>query len=461
MNAKELHETMFKFSHSFFLVDARNHKSDFFAVSPEEMKKYWLCYSGQFLNYVMDGKLKEAWDIIDSIQGNELMKIGLSLVHPEITWQQFVEKIEYLKSINQPLACVVLTAGRPSLLNGFNDFSRIGPALVNNQNIFIDYGKYLYGEECSLFIYKLCLAEFYYQRGKLLEAEVLVSQTIKEFDKKSEMRLLFAALYLQSKILLAHKENVNAATYIKEIRKYIREVGYAEFSYNLDAAEVLYAFYDGDYALINNWLKKSAPDEYLDFNMLDLYRYMIKIRCYIVTKKYAALVALCEKLRPLLEAGRRYMDLCELDLLLAMSLYSSGNRELAFEALDRALKIAKKHSYYRLVADEGEIMLHLLLEYAEIKGMTPILMKIIELTREMAIRYPLYLKVQIVVNGKFTKMEVDILKLIEQGKCKDEIAEYFLITVNTVKYHMKKIYSKLHAKNSCQAIWNAKLLGIL
>lgn len=32
-----------------------------------------------------------------------------------------------------------------------------------------------------------------------------------------------------------------------------------------------------------NWFKNDAPDEYGDFNMLDLFRYMVKLRCYLIS----------------------------------------------------------------------------------------------------------------------------------------------------------------------------------
>lgn len=79
----------------------------------------------------------------------------------------------------------------------------------------------------------------------------------------------------------------------------------------------------------------------------------------------------------------------------------------------------------------------------------------------MAIRNPLYLKPKQINNETFSQTEIEILKLLEQGKNKQDISEYFLISINTVKYHMKKIYGKLNANSPHQAVWNAKQLGII
>ena len=184
------------------------------------------------------------------------------------------------------------------------------------------------------------------------------------------------------------------------------------------------------------------------------------MRCYIVNKKYIAVVALAEKLRPLLEQGKRHMDLCELNLILAINYYRAEEKTLAFESLERALKTAKRWKYYRLIADEGEAILPILIEYMKEKGKSDFLLMIIEMTRKVAINYPLYLKA-VYKNETFSQIEIDVLKLLEQGKNKEEIADYFFISVNTVKYHLKNIYSKLHASSAHQAVWNARVMGII
>ena len=79
---------------------------------------------------------------------------------------------------------MILTAGRPSLLNGFNDFSRIGLLLPSHREEFLDVVKYFYDESFTPYIYNLCLAEYYYQANRLVDADMLVSSSIKKFDSK-------------------------------------------------------------------------------------------------------------------------------------------------------------------------------------------------------------------------------------------------------------------------------------
>ncbi|MCZ0756011.1 response regulator transcription factor [Anoxybacillus sp. J5B_2022] len=59
-----------------------------------------------------------------------------------------------------------------------------------------------------------------------------------------------------------------------------------------------------------------------------------------------------------------------------------------------------------------------------------------------------------------TKTEIAILKLIDQGYTQQEIANHFVISVQTVKNHVSRILKKLSAKNSKSAASKAKDIGL-
>ncbi|MBQ0166550.1 MAG: hypothetical protein KBT02_05515 [Treponema sp.] len=461
MNVEELEKKILSFSTTYFFSDVHKDRDEYYSLPLKDFASNPICMVGYILNLFIDGELDKANAILATLPEDNIFRIGLTLANPTVTWKEFIHIINQLKRNNRPINNVVLTAGRPYLLNGFNDFTRIGPLLAHHKDLFIEDVSFLYGTECTSSLYNLCLAEYYYQQNRVMDSELLVSRTIKEFDKKDEFRFLFAALFLEAKNALAMGTIVKPAEYIADIKRRVTEVGKAEFSMNINACEVHLSLYSGNYDIITSWLAGEAPDEAGDFNMLDLYRYMIKIRCYIVQEELSAAVALIEKLRPLLERGKRHIDLCELDLLLAETLYAAGKTEEAFEPLARALKGARRRKYYRLVADEGAALFELLLAYAERTPDEPGLPRFTENTRRMAIMYPLYLKPRYKNNQQFSQMEVEMLNLLQQGKTLENIGTYFFISVNTVKYHLKKIYTKLNAANSNQAVWNARLLGLI
>lgn len=461
MTPNELQNKVYTFSISYFLPDLRKDREAFYALTDEQLNAYPICKAGYILNLFMDGNFEKANKMINELPEHDTVRLGLTIVNPSVTWKDFANTMEYFKLTDSHMDLLVLTAGRPYLVNGYNDFCRLMPFLTKYKDYFINALDILYGKNCSKPIYNLLLAENLYQKNKLTDAEILLSQTITDFDKKNEYRFLFTSLYLNAKIFIAHRTSTRSEQFINDIENRVTHLGKAEFSNNINAVKAQFSLYECNYIQIYDWIKTDAPDEISDFNMLDLYRYMIKIRCYILMEQYNSAISLIEKLRPLLITGRRPTDLCELDLLLCITLYVSGKIELSMEALDRCLKIAKRRGFHRLIADEGIAVFKPLLEYVKLYGESDFLVPIIESTRQMAILYPRYLTPRYQNNEQFSQQEIDILNLIQQGKTQEEIAEYFFISVNTVKYHLKKIYSKLDAQNATKAVWNAKLLGLI
>lgn len=459
--AQELNEKQIVFSRSYFLIDLYRDKEKIYSLTEEDFAQYPYTITSKFLCLVCDGRLDEAKELMNSIPKDNPLYIALEVINPEVTWKTFIDDLAIVKKIFGVLPNLILTAGRPFLLNGFNDFTRIGPFLEKHKEQFLYHVSALYTDKVAPFIYDLCLAEYYYQQDKLVDAELLVTKTINEFENYGEIRLLFVSLYLQSKILMAEGVEIKSKSMITEIRKRVKEIGSQEFSYNLQAVEIVGALYEGNYIKMNTWLLEDAPDEYADFNMVDLYRYFVKLRCYLIKDNHVAIIALAEKLRPLLIRGKRHMDLCELDLILAMSFDAIGNADLAMEYFEKCIKVVKRRKYFRLIEDEGERALVLLLAYIKKHGIDPLLKKMIEGARKISMDYPLYLKRYYGIDAKFSKLEREILTFLEMGKTKEEIADRFFISVNTVKFHTKKIYNKLQASNASEAVWLARQLGII
>ena len=248
---------------------------------------------------------------------------------------------------------------------------------------------------------------------------------------------------------------------MENVRKQIRENDMEEFMPNIDALDAWAAMYDGDYKRVFKWMREGAPDEYSKFCMLDLFRYMIKMRAYIIQGKYLAVTSLATKLLPLLEAGRRYMDLCELHMIWAMSDYADGRKWEAFKHLEIALELSEKYHYDRLLADEGKRMLDLLKEYRSEKTKSPYLAWITELAEKSAALFPRYLKNQLPDKPALTDAEMRILRLLQDNYTNAQIAEEVGIAQETAKKHCKNIIAKLEVKNRYQAVQRAEEYGLI
>ena len=50
-----------------------------------------------------------------------------------------------------------------------------------------------------------------------------------------------------------------------------------------------------------------------------------------------------------------------------------------------------------------------------------------------------------------TPREMQLLEILSAGSSNEEISQFLDISINTVKYHLKRIYRKLNIKNRVEA----------
>ena len=174
-----------------------------------------------------------------------------------------------------------------------------------------------------------------------------------------------------------------------------------------------------------------------------------------------AAYVLVRQLITLLEPGKRYMDLCECHMLLAIIHHKAGARELMCEELETALALAKKYRYIRLLSDEGICMVQMLTIYHREKGTDAFTNQIMELAGSVSRYFPNYLRAPAEYYEALTATEKKVLRLMALGMSNNEIAEKIGRKAGTVKFHSNSIYRKLRVPNRQQAVDRGKTIGLL
>ncbi|MHC1722967.1 MAG: LuxR C-terminal-related transcriptional regulator [Aminipila sp.] len=354
-----------------------------------------------------------------------------------------------------------ITWNSPSVVNGGRDFTpwlKKAKFIRNPMDWVVTslYGDYGIG------VLDVAVAECYYQQDKIQEALVQVVRAISLIEQKGSIIILFAAMTVQMMIMMLLGQTVTTKPMLENMRDKI-EAAKADFLYpNLEAVSAFVSLYENNYETIERWLNNEAPDEHAAFSTLDTFRYNVKLRIYILYEKYYLAIGLAEKLRPVHIAFHRNMDLTQLDMLLAVVYYRMGQKEKSEEYLKEALIRGEKYGYIRLFADEGEPVYKMLRNFESQDLISKkYLNQIKEATKKVAMQYPSYLTLLNNKQDKLSASEIEVLNLMGQAKANNEIAEYLNISLNTVKFHIKNIYSKLGAKNRFQAVHIARDKGIL
>jgi LuxR family maltose regulon positive regulatory protein len=170
-------------------------------------------------------------------------------------------------------------------------------------------------------------------------------------------------------------------------------------------------------------------------------------------------------LEPLLESTEalgRFGSAIEILALQALAFQAQGKAEQALAALERALSLGGPQGYVRIFVDLGEPMAELLQEATGREIAPDYAGKLLAAFRApaMAEAQALPTRVQELADP-LTGRELEVLQLLTTGLSTTEIAEELVISVNTVRSHVKNIYDKLDVHSRYQAVECAQELGLL
>ncbi|HPH95174.1 MAG TPA: LuxR C-terminal-related transcriptional regulator [Anaerolineaceae bacterium] len=142
--------------------------------------------------------------------------------------------------------------------------------------------------------------------------------------------------------------------------------------------------------------------------------------------------------------------------LAALTAAEMGNREQAFEYLERALNIAEG-GHARIFIDEGERGRDLLAAFCRDEDSAP---EAIGTARRILLQgWPA--ERNPAARSNLSEKELQVLQWMAEGLSNQEIAARSFTAVSTVKTHINHIFSKLGVESRVQAITQARLRGLL
>ncbi len=152
-------------------------------------------------------------------------------------------------------------------------------------------------------------------------------------------------------------------------------------------------------------------------------------------------------------------------MLRALTLHAQGKTRQALVTLGPILAAAEPEGYLRLFADEGEAMAHLLARVAPFTTASPAYLERIQAAiapmRHAQPDPSTQAGPRSTPSGPLSARECSVLQLIAEGYSNQQIAEHLILSLHTVKLHVKHLLAKLGATNRTQAVAHARALHIL
>ena len=175
---------------------------------------------------------------------------------------------------------------------------------------------------------------------------------------------------------------------------------------------------------------------------------------------------LLERLMALAETQKRIGSVIEILLTQAQVHHAQGNWSNALAALERALMQAEPEGYLRAFVEKGEAMRVLLANFRE-KQTAPALRSYVNKilaafsSPANATSRPAMPNRASGIIDPLTDRELEIIRLIADGKSNSEIGRQLYLALSTVKGHNLRIFDKLQAQNRTEAVARARELGLL
>jgi LuxR family maltose regulon positive regulatory protein len=177
-------------------------------------------------------------------------------------------------------------------------------------------------------------------------------------------------------------------------------------------------------------------------------------------------IGLLHRLLEAAEQGERAGSLIEILIVQALAYWMQGNIRAALVPLERALTLAEPEGYVRMFVDEGQAMVHLLMEAAA-RGIKPdytgTLLAALGVGQPPTASAP-PLPPSLASPSPFellSERELDVLRLFKTELSGPEIAQKLMIALSTVRTHTKSIYSKLDVTSRRAAVHRAAELDLI
>jgi LuxR family transcriptional regulator, maltose regulon positive regulatory protein len=201
----------------------------------------------------------------------------------------------------------------------------------------------------------------------------------------------------------------------------------------------------------------------------DIRRYAKLGRAYVASaeQRFDDAIPILDGLRHELENARNLHLALRVETQLATVRFRAKQVAEALASFGGIVTAFARAGIYRTILDEGADVGPLLAAYQEnaerAEGSPELLSYVSNLMAAWSSRYqskPLQTQPSAIPDS-LSAREGDILKLIGEGLSNKEIARNLAITPETVKSHVKHIFTKLNVDNRAQAVSRAQILGLV
>jgi LuxR family maltose regulon positive regulatory protein len=304
------------------------------------------------------------------------------------------------------------------------------------------------------------------ERNNLEDAEIHLKKGIELGYMWSLWELLTAGYMHLARVEMAKGEFNSANTLIDDAISAISKLQVTWPVSMIQAYQAMLWVRQGKLEAASGWLQSCGivPQRPIEYNQETIAVSLARV--WIAIGKYNDARTLIDKLIKANESRQAWGQVIQLLIFDALASYSQGEHAPAFASIKRALDLAVNENYQRIFLDEGDLMESILrafdqqLSFEGEKQIKGFINQLLHAFLEEPFHSQEEEQQPLPLLEPLSEREDEVIRLLEEGLTNQEIAARLYISLNTVKAHLKSIYSKLGVNNRVQAVAKGREIGL-
>jgi LuxR family transcriptional regulator, maltose regulon positive regulatory protein len=309
----------------------------------------------------------------------------------------------------------------------------------------------------------LGLGKLYYEWNQLDQAANYLTQGIRLAEQGGYLEQLLLGYVDLARIQELEGDLTGVHETIRRARRMSEKYGDPPQVVSfIEAVKADLSLQRGDLINADGWASTYKLPASGKFDLYSQYNQTVLLRLLVTKGDRNTVNDVIKPLREQAIQQGRVADSIALDVIYAKYLYMSGQPSLAIEILQKALSIGEPERFVRTFLDEGGVIVSMIKQLlASGESKVP--------NREIVSPDYLHFLLGEVANDTLkatsrqtkphgadgieplTERELHVLHLVESGYTNKQIAQEMIVSLNTVKFHLKNIYGKLGVDNRTRA----------